>query len=129
MTPGNWCYFDHYQAGPEGEPLAIGNMTTVEEVYGYEPVPSQLSVEEAKHVLGAQANVWTEYIPTSEHAEYMVYPRACAMAEVLWTPAEHRKYDNFLARMPEHANRLTEWDVNYAKHILKDAQKIATSKP
>lgn len=127
MTPGNWCYFDHYQAGPEGEPLAIGNMTTVEEVYSYEPVPAQLDSIQAKHILGAQANVWTEYIPTSDHVEYMVYPRACAMAEVLWSKPESRKYEDFKIRMKEHADRLSDWKVNFARHILKDEQKSATS--
>jgi hexosaminidase len=127
MTPGNWCYFDHYQAGPEGEPLAIGNMTTVEEVYSYEPVPPQLDSIQAKHILGAQANVWTEYIPTSDHVEYMVYPRACAMAEVLWSKPETKKYEDFKLRMKEHADRLTDWKVNFARHILKDDQNSGTS--
>jgi hexosaminidase len=120
MTPGNWCYFDHYQDTSKSEPLAIGNYTPVKEVYSYEPVPPQLSAEEAKHILGAQANVWTEYIPTSDHAEYMVYPRASAMSEVLWSPASARDYDDFLMRMKEHLERLDERNVNYAKHIQKE---------
>ena len=100
MTPGNWCYFDHYQdTTSKTEPLAIGGFTPVKEVYSYEPVPASLSAEEAKHILGAQANVWTEYIPTKEHAEYMVYPRASAMSEVLWSPKDTRDYDDFLQRM------------------------------
>jgi hexosaminidase len=128
MTPGNWCYFDHYQDTAKSEPLAIGNFTPVKEVYSYEPIPPQLNESEAKHILGAQANVWTEYIPTSDHAEYMVYPRASAMAEVLWSPKEARDYDNFLIRMREHFKRLDEWNVNYAKHILKDVEKVGNSK-
>ncbi|GAO29021.1 beta-hexosaminidase [Geofilum rubicundum JCM 15548] len=75
MTPGSPCYFDHYQAGPEGEPVAIGGMNTLKHVYNYEPVPAELSIDEAKYVLGAQANVWTEFIPTVEHLEYMILPR------------------------------------------------------
>lgn len=129
MTPGNWCYFDHYQDSAKTEPLAIGGLTPVREVYSYEPVPAQLSTDEAKHVLGAQANVWTEYIATSEHVEYMVYPRACAMAEVVWSPRESRNYDDFLARMSSHFKRLDEWNVNYARHILKDVEKVGTSTP
>ena len=123
MTPGNWCYFDHYQDSSKSEPLAIGGLTPVKEVYSYEPVPPSLSSEEAKHVLGAQANVWTEYIPTPEHAEYMVYPRASAMAEVLWSPKDARNYDDFLKRMEYHFKMLDAWDVNYEKHLLKEMKK------
>jgi hexosaminidase len=127
MTPGNWCYFDHYQDTAKSEPLAIGHYTPVSEVYSYEPIPPQLSEEEAKHVLGAQANVWTEYIPTSDHVEYMVYPRASAMSEVLWSPRSARNYDHFLKRMKKHFERLQGWDVNYAKHILTDVEKVSNS--
>ncbi|MFZ6012337.1 MAG: beta-N-acetylhexosaminidase, partial [Bacteroidota bacterium] len=120
MTPGNWCYFDHYQDTTGNEPLAIGGFTPVSEVYAYEPIPPQLTAEEAKHVLGAQANVWTEYMATTEYVEYMVYPRACAMAEVLWTPKENRNYQDFRERMKTHAQRLEEWKVNYAKHMFQE---------
>ncbi|HZX74576.1 MAG TPA: family 20 glycosylhydrolase, partial [Cyclobacteriaceae bacterium] len=129
MTPGNWCYFDHYQSDPKTEPLAIGGLTPVSEVYSYEPVPKDLTSEEQKHVLGAQANVWTEYMATTDYVEYMVYPRACAMAEVLWTPPQQRNYEDFLKRMDPHFKRLDAWGVNYAKHILKDVESAkATSK-
>ncbi|WP_333819440.1 beta-N-acetylhexosaminidase [Ohtaekwangia sp.] len=130
MTPGKWCYFDHYQDTTKSEPLAIGGYLPVKIVYSYEPVPSQLTAEEAKHVLGAQANVWTEYIPTSDHVEYMVYPRACAMAEVVWSPKESRDYTDFLTRMDTHFKRLDDWKVNYAKHIQKeiDSLNLATKK-
>ena len=128
MTPGNWCYFDHYQDTSKTEPLAIGNYTPVSEVYSYEPVPPQLNAQEAKHILGAQANVWTEYIPTSDHVEYMVYPRACAMAEVVWSPKESRDYNDFLTRLEVHFTRLDEWKVNYAKHIRKETDSLNVSK-
>jgi hexosaminidase len=120
MTPENWCYLDHAQDTSKSEPLSIGNFTPVSEVYSYEPVPDQLSAEEAKHILGAQCNVWTEYIKTPQHAEYMVYPRAVAMAEVLWSPKESRNYTNFIHRMKTHTQRLKEWNVNYAKHIERE---------
>jgi hexosaminidase len=120
MTPGNWCYFDHYQDSSKKEPLAIGGLTPVREVYSYEPVPPQLTDDEARHVLGAQANVWTEYMKTSDYVEYMVYPRATAMAEVLWSPKASRNYDDFLKRMGPHLKRLDAWKVNYAKHIVKE---------
>jgi hexosaminidase len=128
MTPVNWCYFDYYQDSSKSEPLAPASYTPVKEVYSYEPIPPSLSGEEAKHILGGQANVWTEYIPNTDHLEYMVYPRASAMSEVLWSPRSARNYDNFLLRMKEHFERLDEWDVNYAKHILKDVEKVSNSK-
>jgi hexosaminidase len=99
MTPGSPVYFDHYQAGPEGEPLAIGGMNTLKKVYDYEPIPKELNAEEAKYVLGAQANLWTEYVITAEHLEYMVLPRMLALAEVLWTPKEKKNWENFNERL------------------------------
>jgi hexosaminidase len=99
MTPGSPCYFDHYQAGPEGEPLAIGGFNSVKNVYDYEPIPKELSAEEAEYVLGAQGNVWTEYISTPEYLEYMVLPRIPALAEVLWTPKENKNWDSFNKRL------------------------------
>jgi hexosaminidase len=89
-------------------------------VYAYEPVPPQLTTEEARHILGAQCNLWSEYIKTPEVAEYMVYPRAVAMAEVLWSPKEGRTYADFVQRMKTHTQRLKEWNVNYARHIEKE---------
>jgi hexosaminidase len=123
MTPGNWCYFDHYQNSSKTEPLAIGGLTSVSEVYSYEPLPSQLTSEEAKYILGAQANLWTEYITTPEHAEYMAYPRACALAEVVWSPKESRNLNDFFQRMQTHFIRLDEWNVNSASHIRKEIKK------
>ncbi|EKD31749.1 MAG: hypothetical protein ACD_77C00257G0001, partial [uncultured bacterium] len=83
MTPGTHCYLDHYQAEPSSQPQAIGGFTPLEKIYNYEPVPSSLSAEEAKYVMGAQGNVWTEWMATPAHVEYMVYPRAAALAEVV----------------------------------------------
>ena len=71
MTPGSHCYFDHYQAKPENEPLAIGGFTSLEKVYNFNPMPEELTTEEKKYILGAQANVWTEYILTPEQVEYI----------------------------------------------------------
>ena len=123
MTPVKWCYFDYYQDTTKGEPPATGGYLPVKEVYSYEPLPPSLSADEAKHILGIQANVWTEYIKTPEYVEYMVYPRACAIAEVGWSPREGKKYDEFLERMKTHFKRLDLWHVNYAKHIAKDFSK------
>lgn len=102
MTPGKPVYFDHYQAGPEGEPLAIGGMNTLKNVYDYEPIPKELNADEAKYILGAQANLWTEYITTAEHIEYMVLPRMPALAEVVWSPKESKNWENFNERLQQH---------------------------
>lgn len=102
MTPGKPVYFDHYQAGPEGEPFAIGGMNTLKNVYDYEPIPAELNAEQAKHVLGAQANLWTEFITTAEHAEYMILPRMPALAEVVWSPKESKDWKSFNERLQQH---------------------------
>ena len=120
MTPGDWCYFDHYQDTTANEPLAIGGYTPVRQVYEYEPIPSVLSTDESMHILGAQANLWTEYITTPEHAAYMVYPRACALAEVVWSPKSSRNYPDFLVRMKAHLVRLEKMSIPYASHIQKE---------
>ncbi len=113
MTPGNYCYFDHYQAGPEGEPIAIGGMTTLKEVYNYEPVPEELNNKEAKHILGAQGNVWTEYMPTPEKVEYMVLPRMAALAEVVWTNPRQKSWKSFQRRINNHFKRYKALKWNY----------------
>lgn len=115
MTPNSHLYFDHYQADPKTEPLAIGGFTTLEKVYSYEPTPSELKDKEAKYILGAQANVWTEYIKTPEHVEYMALPRMCALAEVVWSPKEKRNWEDFQRRLQLHLKRLDFLNVNYAK--------------
>jgi hexosaminidase len=113
MTPGSHLYFDHYQGAPPSEPLAIGGYTTLERVYAFEPVPPELTPEEARHVLGAQANVWTEYIPTPEQVEYMAFPRMLALAEVVWTPVAERDWRDFARRLPDQLARLDGMQVNY----------------
>ena len=113
MTPGSHMYFDHYQGAPETEPFAIGGFTSVEKVYGYEPIPAAIEADKAKHVLGAQAQIWTEYILNSDHVEYMAYPRACALAEVDWTPVDQKNYDAFKARLADHVKRLEILNVNF----------------
>ncbi|NTW24385.1 MAG: family 20 glycosylhydrolase [Lentimicrobium sp.] len=115
MTPGTPCYFDHYQASPVGEPLAIGGYNPLKKVYNYEPVPEVLNANEAKHILGSQGNLWTEYIPTSAQAEYMAFPRAIALAEVNWSPREARNWDNFTYKLNRHFNRLSVLDLNFSK--------------
>ncbi|MGF6925421.1 hexosaminidase [Chitinophaga sp. W2I13] len=124
MTPGEFCYFDHYQSKGTNEPLAIGGFLPVSQVYSYEPIPAELSSEEAKYIKGAQANVWTEYINNTNYLEYMVYPRAAALSEVLWSPKDKRNYDNFVDRLKVHVKRLDLKKVNYAKHVFEVTGKV-----
>jgi hexosaminidase len=113
MTPGTHCYFDHYQANPEYEPHAIGGYTTVQKVYSYEPVPDVLNNEEARFILGAQANMWTEYIATEHHLEYMLLPRMLALAEVDWTEPKHKNWDDFNRRLQAHFRYFDKQGINY----------------
>jgi hexosaminidase len=82
-------------------------------VYAFDPVPPGLTPDEARHILGAQGQVWTEYIPDPKRVEYMAFPRACALAEVLWTPPEEKDYADFQQRLVTHLARLAVLDVNY----------------
>ena len=113
MTPGSHVYFDHYQGDPRFEPLAIGGYTPLEKVYRFEPVPEELTTVEARHVIGAQANVWTEYITTEEHVEYMALPRMLALSEVLWSPVEARDWETFRRRLPGRLLELDQLGVHY----------------
>jgi len=115
MAPNQTTYFDHYQGPKETEPHAIGGFTDLRKNYAYEPVPGGLSETEAKHVLGSQFQLWSEYFPHAKHVEYMAFPRACSMAEVLWSPKESRNFDQFMVRLPFHLDRLTALDVNYRR--------------
>lgn len=119
MTPNTYLYFDYYQSkDTDNEPLAIGGYLPVERVYSYEPMPKSLTPDEQKYIKGVQANLWTEYIPTFSHAQYMVLPRWAALAEVQWSAPEKKNYANFLSRLP----RLIQWydaeGYNYAKHVF-----------
>ena len=107
MTPGNYMYLDFYQADPKTQPYAIGGYTPIKKVYSYDPVPADsLTAEECQHILGVQANTWTEYIQTPEHLEYMMFPRALAVAEIGWTPQELRTWEDFKLRMNAHISKL-----------------------
>ncbi|HEX5830025.1 MAG TPA: beta-N-acetylhexosaminidase [Gemmatimonadaceae bacterium] len=114
MSPNDELYFDHYQSRDrEAEPLAIGGFTPLDSVYAYEPVPAELEPRFQRHVLGAQANVWTEYIRNPKEVEYMVFPRAAALAEVVWTPRASRDWGDFRRRLDVHLRRLDALDVRY----------------
>ncbi len=113
MTPNSHLYLDYYQGDTIQEPLAIGGYSPLDKVYGYEPIPEALSAEEARHVLGAQGNVWTEYMATTSHVEYMVLPRLLALSEVVWTPRDRRSWSSFMSRLPAHLARLAARGVNF----------------
>ncbi len=128
MSPGSHCYLDHYQGDPETQPKAIGGYTPLVRVYAYEPVPPELTEAEAKHVLGAQANLWAEYFPNYRHVQYMAWPRACALAEVTWSAKEARDYDDFTKRLRRHYERLDAMDVNYYKGAIDDPPPVETGR-
>ncbi len=119
MTPTSHCYFDYYQSRSADEPLAIGGFLPLKKVYQFEPTPEELTEEEASYILGAQGNVWTEYIRTPEQVEYMAFPRAVALAEVNWSPSAARDYDDFAERLAQHLQRLDRYDVHYANHLFE----------
>ena len=114
MTPTSNTYFDYYQSQDLAkEPLAIGGFLPLETVYAYEPVPPALDSVQAKHVLGTQGQIWTEYQRNPKNVEFMVFPRLVALAEVAWTPAGLKNYGDFTARLTKHFARLAVLDVNY----------------
>jgi hexosaminidase len=120
MTPGKFCYFDHYQDTPVAkEPLAIGGYTSVEKVYMYNPVPAGLSSDASAYILGAQGNVWTEYITGFSQVQYMALPRLCALSEVLWTNPPQRDVENFRKRVDKHAALLDAKKLNYSRAFRK----------
>lgn len=113
MTPSAYCYFDHYQDSAGAQPLAIGGLTTLKKVYSYEPVPAVLTNEQAKHILGAQANVWTEYISTPGQVEYMILPRMAALAEVDWSLPADKDWENFKKRIDHHFKIYNQKNLKY----------------
>jgi len=127
MTPTDYMYFDFYQGDPDSEPLAMNwanRILPLDTVYSYEPMPSELSAQETEHILGAQANVWTEYISTPEYVEYMLYPRAIALSEVVWSPASHRNIDGFYERLATNLTHLEMLGVNYRIPERLDAELL-----
>jgi hexosaminidase len=113
MTPTDFVYFDYGQGDPAYEPLNIGSYVPLEKVYSFDPVPKELTEEEAKYVIGGQANIWTEYIKTPSHVEYMAFPRMLALSEVLWSRPEDKSYADFQRRLHHQLARLDAQGVNY----------------
>ena len=119
MTPTTYSYFDYYQAqNIDEEPFGIGGYLPLEQVYSFEPAPDILSEEEKGHILGPQANLWTEYIKEPEHVEYMILPRLAAMSEVQWMDANKKDYEEFLERLPRLISHYNKLDYTYATHVF-----------
>ena len=139
MTPANRTYFDYYQGNPAAEPLAIGGFLPLDSVYAFEPVPDNLTTEQAAHVIGGQGNVWTEYISTPARAEYMILPRMLALAEVLWSTKETRNWNRFVVRLPAQFVRLDALGVEYRvpepiglggdRLVLEDSIRLTINSP
>jgi hexosaminidase len=125
MTPNRFVYLDYYQCEPEGQPLSIGGYLPLERVYSYNPMPEELTPEEQKYILGIQGNVWTEYIPTPEHMEYMAFPRAFAIAETGWTPDRLKDFEDFLSRLEVLGKRYDALNLNYFKGEYRDTRAAA----
>jgi len=114
MSPSKFCYLDHYQSTNHAtEPRAIGSYLPLQTIYSFEPIPEKLAPESQSHVLGAQANLWTEYVPNFRHVEYMMFPRIPALSEVDWSPKDTRDWDNFQKRTALNEKRLDAMGVNY----------------
>jgi hexosaminidase len=113
MAPTTFTYLDYYQSQEPGELPAIGGFLPLETVYSFEPIPNELTPEQSSHVLGAQAQIWTEYLPTPGHVEYMAFPRLLALSEVTWAAKDRKNYPDFLARLAVHEERLKLLNVNF----------------
>ncbi|WP_394665387.1 beta-N-acetylhexosaminidase [uncultured Chryseobacterium sp.] len=127
MTPGSYCYFDHYQGDPATEPNAFGGFTPLDKVYSYNPIPEELNTEQAKYILGVQANLWTEYILDFNHVQYMIFPRLLALSEVGWGTADPKNYKEFEGRVIHEFKNLDKMGVNYAKSIYNVSGKVISS--
>ncbi len=119
MSPNKPYYFDHYQARPTAyEPLAIGGLNQVQDVYNFEPMPEGLNENEQALILGAQGNIWTEYICTFNQLTYMAIPRMLALSETLWSSADQKNYADFVDRFRINKVLLEERRIHFAKHVL-----------
>ena len=121
MSPTTHCYFDYAQAKGPNEPECIGGFVPLEKVYSFNPEPTELSASQRRHILGAQGNLWGEYLWDGKDVEYFAFPRALALAEVAWSPTEGRSFENFVSRLNVQYHRLDRLQVNYRK---PDAETI-----
>lgn len=128
MVPYSHLYFDGYQADKEIEPLAIGYWAPIEKVYEFDPVPQELSDEEQKYIIGAEATLWTEYISTEEYAEYMLMPRLAALSEILWSKKGSRIWSEFEARLQSQYLRYESMNINFRIPTPDIAKEISLEK-
>ncbi|MBR6692213.1 MAG: family 20 glycosylhydrolase [Bacteroidaceae bacterium] len=127
MSPTTFMYFDYYQTKyTDEEPLAIGGYVPVEKVYSFEPMDPSLTPDEQKHIIGVQANLWSEYIPTFSHVEYMELPRMAALCEVQWCKPEKKNFEEFKQRLLQLIGIYEKYGYNYAKHMLDLEEKFTT---
>ena len=128
MTPNTYLYFDYYQTKDKAqEPEAIGGYLPLKTVYNYEPMPARLTPEEQKHIIGVQANIWTEYMPTYRQVEYMSVPRMAALSEVQWSSPQHKNFEYFTYRMLHLIDLYKVLGYNYAKHLFNVSSSIASN--
>jgi len=119
MTPSHSVYLDHYQSKLPNEPLSIGGFTPLSKTYAFDPTPASLKPNEAAHILGVQGNLWTEYIATEAHAEYMAFPRAAAIAETAWSPQGNKNYDAFMIRLNHLLLHYDAMGLHYSRSFEK----------
>ena len=123
MAPSPPMYFDHVQSPRHDEPPGRPDVVSLADVYAYEPLPQELDKAQSQHVLGAQANLWSEYMDTPQRVEHAAFPRVAALAEVLWSPAAQRNWTDFLARLPAQEDRYRALGVEFAKSTTAAASK------
>ncbi len=129
LSPTNYCYFDYTQAlDKENEPLGIGGYLPVEKVYSFEPIDPTLTEDEKSRVLGAQGNLWTEYISTMDHVFYNELPRMAALAEVGWTAPEKKDFRQFTGRMANMFHQYDAFGFNYARHLFNVQPQVTIEK-
>ncbi|HEV2354862.1 MAG TPA: family 20 glycosylhydrolase, partial [Puia sp.] len=127
MTPGQFVYFDHSQVRGD-DSLTIGGYLPLQQVYSYEPIPKEIAPDEERYILGAQANVWTEYMSNPRKVEYMIFPRLSALSEVLWSPKASRNWKDFTLRLPAQYKRYALWGVNAYQAYIPPADSLVEAK-
>ncbi len=125
MSPASHCYFDMYQSRISDGRIAIGGYLPIDQVYSFEPVPDVLNEKQSKHIIGAQGNVWTEYIKDEARVEEMIFPRMAALSEVLWSPKKNRDFSNFSLRLVEHFKFLDFLKINYSTAFYDISSRVS----
>ena len=127
MTPGEFCYVNLYQGPYDVEPIAQGGYLPLHKVYNFDPVHESMSVAESNHVLGGQANLWSEFVPTESHSEYMIFPRLAAMSEALWSEKKNKDWADFSSRLLQQFKRYQVQGINYSESafLISGETKVA----